>query len=144
MDKKTLSAGVILTDGASLLLCHVTGANYHDLPKGKVDPGENELQAAVRELQEETGLVVEPGKLEPLGRFAYKKTKDLSLWLHRVDTMPDPSTLVCHSRFDDGRGVLRTEMDGFDVVPWGKVQAYVVPDMFTVLKKVREVVTQPA
>jgi len=144
MAKKTLSSGVILTDGDNLLLCHVTGARHYDLPKGKVDPGEDELQAAVRELQEETGLVVEPAKLEPLGRFAYKKTKDLSLWLHRVDIMPDPRTLVCHSRFDDGRGVMRSEMDGFDVVPWNEIQGYVVPDMFTVLKKIRKVIAEPA
>lgn len=144
MANKTVSAGVILTDGANLLLCHVTGAHHYDLPKGKMDPGESELQAAVRELKEETGLVVDPGTLQPLGRYAYKKTKDLSLWLHRVDTMPDPATLVCHSRFDDGRGVMRTEMDGFDIVPWAAVKGYVVPDMFVVLKQVHKHIVQQA
>ncbi|MCC6767533.1 MAG: NUDIX domain-containing protein [Bacteroidia bacterium] len=28
-----------------------------DLPKGKIDPGENEIQAAIREIEEETGIV---------------------------------------------------------------------------------------
>jgi 8-oxo-dGTP pyrophosphatase MutT (NUDIX family) len=31
------------------------------LPKGKVDPGESEAEAALREVQEETGLSVRPG-----------------------------------------------------------------------------------
>ena len=144
MTKKTLSAGVVITDGSQLLVCHVTGAKHWDLPKGKVDPGENELQAAVRELQEETSMIVEPGKLEPLGQFPYKKTKDLILWLYRVEKMPDPRTLVCRSTFDSGKGVMRTEMDGFACVAWSRVEEYVVPDMLVVLKKVYDTITQPA
>lgn len=144
MTKKTLSAGVIVTDGSQLLVCHVTNSRHWDLPKGKVDPGENELQAAVRELQEETSMIVEPHKLAPLGQFPYKKTKDLSLWLYRVEKMPDPHTLVCRSTFDSGKGVVRTEMDGFACVAWGRLNEYVVPDMLAVLKKVYDTITQPA
>jgi 8-oxo-dGTP pyrophosphatase MutT (NUDIX family) len=144
MTKKTLSAGVIVTDGIQLLLCHVTGARHYDLPKGKVDPGENDLQAAVRELQEETSMIVEPHKLYGLGQFPYKKTKDLSLWLYRVEKMPDPRTLVCRSTFDSGKGVMRTEMDGFACVAWGQVSEYVVPDMLVVLRKVYGTITHTA
>lgn len=36
-------------------------APWYDLPGGAVDPGEDALQAVVREFGEETGLVVEPG-----------------------------------------------------------------------------------
>ena len=60
------------------------------------------------------------------------------MWLHRVDSMPDPKKLACHSRFDDGHGVMRTEMDGFELVNWDMIHKYVVPDMLTVLKKVRK------
>jgi len=36
------------------------------LPGGKVDPGENELQAIVREVQEEVGLKLNPVLLKPV------------------------------------------------------------------------------
>lgn len=79
MMPRTVSAGVVVTDGNSLLLCHVTGAKHWDLPKGKIDLGEEPITAAVRELREETGLIVDPVSLVDLGRFAYKKNKDLHL-----------------------------------------------------------------
>jgi 8-oxo-dGTP pyrophosphatase MutT (NUDIX family) len=41
-----------------LLILHREG-NHWGFPKGKANPGETSLQAAKRELQEETGLLVE-------------------------------------------------------------------------------------
>jgi 8-oxo-dGTP pyrophosphatase MutT (NUDIX family) len=134
---KIISAGVLVTDSNSLLICHVTNSRHWDIPKGKVDPGETFLDAAVRELQEETGLLVNPNALMDLGIFAFKKDKDLSLWLWQVDTMPDPKTCICTSTFDH-KGQTKTEMDGFANVPWKKLGKFVVPDMFTVLCRVME------
>lgn len=39
-------------------------------PGGKPEPGETTLQTAVRELAEETGLVVDPARLDIIGEFA--------------------------------------------------------------------------
>lgn len=43
--------------------------NTWGLPAGKVDAGENELEAMVRELGEETGLNIEPDALEYLEKL---------------------------------------------------------------------------
>ncbi|HHJ39908.1 MAG: NUDIX hydrolase [Methylothermaceae bacteria B42] len=56
--KLTLSAGVVVVryieQVPHYLLLRVF--HYWDFPKGLVEPGEDPLQAAVREVQEETGL----------------------------------------------------------------------------------------
>lgn len=131
---RSISAGVLVTDGDHLLLGHVTGNRHWDIPKGRVDPGETHLEAAVRELREETSLVVDPSHLEHLGLHRYKKGKDLSLWAWRIDTMPDTNTLDCLSFFDNGKGAMKKEMDAFSAVPWESVQRMVVPDMWKVIK----------
>jgi 8-oxo-dGTP pyrophosphatase MutT (NUDIX family) len=43
--------------------------NTWGLPAGKIDTGENELEAMVREIGEETGLSVEPKELEYLEKL---------------------------------------------------------------------------
>lgn len=138
--KKTLSAGVIVTNGERILLGHVTGSRHWDIPKGKVDPGESGLAGAVRELREETSMVVDPALLVELGTFAYKRTKDLNLWLHRIDTMPNPGDLDCLSVFETGKGMLKKEMDGFGVFSWNEAFGLVVPDMAKVLQEIRKLV----
>jgi 8-oxo-dGTP pyrophosphatase MutT (NUDIX family) len=78
---KTLSCGVLLlNDPGVILLCHVTGGKHWDIPKGNLDEGESEVQCAVRELQEETSIVLEEKDLKDLGRFDYTKGKDLHLF----------------------------------------------------------------
>jgi 8-oxo-dGTP diphosphatase len=57
------AAGGLLTrdaaDGAELMLVHRTRYNDWALPKGKVEANEEPLQAAIREVREETGCEVE-------------------------------------------------------------------------------------
>ncbi len=64
-------AVVAITDGGELLLVRQYRYPYHkellEIPAGKLEPGEEPLPAAKRELKEETGAV--PEKMVSLGAF---------------------------------------------------------------------------
>jgi len=47
------------------------GAGHIVGPGGKVEAGENPEEAAIREVYEEVGLVIEPGNLTPLACISY-------------------------------------------------------------------------
>jgi 8-oxo-dGTP pyrophosphatase MutT (NUDIX family) len=49
------------------------GARVLGLPKGHVDPGETALQAAQREVREETGIVAEPVRELGEARYWYRR-----------------------------------------------------------------------
>ena len=62
---------VVLTDRAGrVLLFHVLTPDqapdgWWELPGGGIGPGESYLEAAVREIREETGLILDPGQVRP-------------------------------------------------------------------------------
>jgi ADP-ribose pyrophosphatase YjhB (NUDIX family) len=59
--------GAIVKDERGRLLLikrgHEPGKGLWSLPGGRVEPGEKDTEALVREMREETGLAVEPGLL---------------------------------------------------------------------------------
>lgn len=131
---KRLSCGVvILNPGRELLLCHVTGQNHWDLPKGGIDLGESPLDAAIRETREESGLQLPPETLLDLGRFAYTNKKNLHLFA-TLRPRFDLKELRCESRYlDRYSGRLMPEMDGFGWFSFERVGSLCTPKMATVL-----------
>ncbi|HTZ38058.1 MAG TPA: NUDIX hydrolase [Stellaceae bacterium] len=113
MAAKITSCGVIVTDGRRLLLGHATRSPRWDIPKGGVEPGESRVEAARRELREETGLVAPPEALVALGVFPYLRNKELALFAWVVAELPDPQSLVCAATFALPSGALLPEFDRF-------------------------------
>jgi len=55
-DNIVRAAGAVLVDGERVALVHRPRYNDWTLPKGKNEPGEDDIAAALREVQEETGF----------------------------------------------------------------------------------------
>jgi predicted NUDIX family NTP pyrophosphohydrolase len=58
------------------------------VPKGEVEPGEDEMAAAKREFVEETGIVPPEGPFIPLGRVKHKSGKVVVAWAFAGDCDP--------------------------------------------------------
>jgi 8-oxo-dGTP pyrophosphatase MutT (NUDIX family) len=116
MSERVLSCGVIVLDrDGRVLLAHATETTHWDIPKGQGEPGEAPIDAALRELVEETGIVLAPERLKDLGRFLYRRDKDLHLFAARAtDDEADLRRCVCTSMFPRrSDGVMIPEMDAF-------------------------------
>jgi ADP-ribose pyrophosphatase YjhB (NUDIX family) len=55
------SAGIVLIKNNKILLCHPTNASWYgtySIPKGALEIGENNINAAIRETSEEVGILI--------------------------------------------------------------------------------------
>ncbi|MFI4991099.1 MAG: NUDIX hydrolase [Solirubrobacterales bacterium] len=87
------SAGGVVVRGEEVVVIVPTrrasdGSKVVALPKGHIDPGENALQAATREVREETGIVAEPVTKLGETRYWYRRDgqtipKSVSFYLFR-------------------------------------------------------------
>ncbi len=103
-ERSGVSAGILLyrrRSGLEVLLAHPGGPFWRGrdtgawtIPKGLVAPGEALLDAARRELREETGLVPE-GPFLPLGSVRQKAGKTVHAWACEGDA--DPATVTSNT-----------------------------------------------
>lgn len=116
LSARTVSCGVVLLDpDGRVLLAHATDTSHWDIPKGQGEEGEAPHAAALRELEEETGIVVAAGRLKDLGLFVYRRDKDLHLFAARaradeLDLTRCTCTSMFPRRYD---GTMIPEMDAF-------------------------------
>jgi 8-oxo-dGTP pyrophosphatase MutT (NUDIX family) len=134
--RRQTSCGVIVTDGARILLGHATRSPRWDIPKGTAEPDENFADAAVRELREETGLVASPSELAVFGVHPYLRSKDLALFAWRPRQLPDPNSLICDSRFPLPNGTLLPEFDRFGLFPWEEALLRVGKNLARILSSI--------
>jgi 8-oxo-dGTP pyrophosphatase MutT (NUDIX family) len=75
---REISAGGVVVRGEQVVVIVPTrlardGSRVLALPKGHVDPGESPLQAATREVREETGILAEPVMELGESRYWYRR-----------------------------------------------------------------------
>ncbi len=71
------AGGVVVRDGEVIVIVPTRrasdGSKVLALPKGHIDPGETEIEAATREVREETGVVGEPIRELGESRYWYRR-----------------------------------------------------------------------
>lgn len=101
------AAGVVaFRPGRRVLLVHRPRYDDWSFPKGKLDPGEHPVSAAVREVEEETGLHVRLTR--PLADQSYRaagRPKIVRYWTGRVVGDDDVSGYLVNDEIDDVRWV---------------------------------------
>jgi 8-oxo-dGTP pyrophosphatase MutT (NUDIX family) len=137
--KKT-SAGVVLSDGSYVLIGHASGKperNGYDIFKGWVMFGvENPVKAALRELEEESGIVLLPDEIEELGKFKYQPKKDLKLYLYRSENLKREfkiEDLRCTS-FIPFKGI--PEINGYKFCPINKLSYFLYNSLHPIVNKI--------
>ncbi|MDE1183756.1 NUDIX hydrolase [Paraburkholderia sp.] len=127
MSGRIVSCGVVFLDPAGrVLLAHATETSHWDIPKGHGEEGEAAHVTALREMVEETGIVVAPARLTDLGLFVYRRDKDLHLFAARAaaDEL-DLSACTCTSLFPRrSDGTMIPEMDAYRWTPLDEIDRY--------------------
>ncbi|MCA9608034.1 MAG: NUDIX domain-containing protein [Myxococcales bacterium] len=106
MPPRPISAGLLLVRarGSALefFLVHPGGPYFAEkddgswgIPKGLLDPGEEPLETARRELAEETGFGVPPGPYVAIGEVRLKSGKRVVAWAVAADV--DPEAMVSNT-----------------------------------------------
>jgi ADP-ribose pyrophosphatase YjhB (NUDIX family) len=101
---KTPAVGVAVVWNNKILLVHPTGASWQrgtcGIPKGGLDPGENLMDGALRELKEETGIILSKDQLNPEPQvvdFYSKKNKVDRQLIYFICEIQDPSEVGLES-----------------------------------------------
>ncbi len=89
-----------------------------DLPKGHVDPGETDLECALRELEEETGFAAGELTIDP--DFCYEQRYYVAAGRYGSDPeeMVEKTLRIFLARVAEQRNPAVTEHIGFRWFPW--------------------------
>ncbi len=117
MAKQLMSCGFfIYRDQPNLSFLLMEHSSRWDLPKGHVDKGESDMQCALRELDEETGITQSDIILDPDFRFEQQYKVKLAKYNHE----PRTKTLIIFMAklVDPDFKIVPTEHEGFEWFDW--------------------------
>jgi 8-oxo-dGTP diphosphatase len=109
--------GAVVTDAQGRLLMikrgHEPGAGLWSIPGGRIEPGETDAEALVREMLEETNLTIEPGRL--LGRVQRPGLRGTVIDIRDYAATVTGGTLRPGDDAADVRWVAVAEMDSLEI-----------------------------
>jgi|LakMenE01Jun11ns_1017448.scaffolds.fasta_scaffold9933952_2 8-oxo-dGTP pyrophosphatase MutT (NUDIX family) len=113
------AAGVAIIYNNKILLIHPTNASWKrgtcGIPKGGIEPGEDLMEAALRELREETGIILQPEQLEPSSESVHISRKNVEWMLfYFICKITDLSEIGLDSER------LPNDMLQLEEIDWGK------------------------
>jgi len=134
--KKKVSAAVLMTDGEKFLAIHPTGwkASRWEIPKGNIDDGETEKQAAVREFYEETGQKINISDLKRVGKFSLHSAKDVILFTYGTDNLPPIGSMKNLTSFGEKN---LPEINSWKYIPFNNMKL-LRPEMHDMVRKAIE------
>ena len=106
-----------MADGEGRLLMikrgHEPGAGLWSIPGGRIEPGESDAEAVVREMIEETGLTVEVGRL--IGRVQRPGLNGAVIDIRDYAATVTGGTLRAGDDAADARWVAPGELESLDI-----------------------------
>jgi 8-oxo-dGTP diphosphatase len=96
--------------GLEIVLVHRPAYDDWSFPKGKLNRDETEAEAALREVEEETGLVCRLGP--EIGTTSYRDSKRRPKTVRYWEMTPTGGTLAAANEVDDARWVPLAEAPG--------------------------------
>jgi 8-oxo-dGTP pyrophosphatase MutT (NUDIX family) len=118
--KKRVTAGIIFHDGKKFFAARPTGKDKWDMPKGRVEDGENHVEAALREVEEETGIYVPSlANMIDMGVRSYNDEKDIHLYIYygNLDFIKIENC-TCKATFNSKYGRDMPEMCEYKFIPF--------------------------
>jgi len=94
--------------GQDVVLVHRAAYDDWSFPKGKLEPGEDELEAALREVEEETGLRCDVGDEVGRTRYVDSSGRNKEVRYFRMTSDDEPSA---QNEVDEVRWVSLDEAD---------------------------------
>lgn len=134
--EKTRSAGFIVVRqrGTSWEVLGLRVWGQIDIPKGHVEPGETDLEAALRECDEEAGISVDPASDMMWGNRSFtseRKHKDVIVYIAATEQepsiRPNPETK-------------QYEHDGYHWLTWGEMRRRCYPYLLNTINWAHSVV----